>query len=245
MPYYVFANKSECKLVAGYRIPGSRKQEILAYVRSGKEMHVASLAAALRVSPQTIRRDLTALEREGIIKRVYGGALPTALPRLAPVMDRLQVAASEKIAVARIAAGLVQDIGTDGEDHVRAQLVLQIGLEDAVAVVRVLDKKAAGGNGVVEKLLLDQQGQVHVDPVSRGACRRAFNDRWEDLPTDQQVGVVLVVKPENGTELAGFEDPVGIGDIIGDEETVGRIGSLAPHDLLLAKPRKDASDIVP
>lgn len=109
MPYYVFANKSECKLVAGYRIPGSRKQEILAYVRSGKEMHVASLAAALRVSPQTIRRDLTALEREGIIKRVYGGALPTALPRLAPVMDRLQVAASEKIAVARIAAGLVQE----------------------------------------------------------------------------------------------------------------------------------------
>ena len=114
MPYYVFANKSECKLAAGYRIPGSRKQEILAYVRSGKEMHVASLAAALRVSPQTIRRDLTVLEREGIIKRVYGGALPTALPRLAPVMDRLQVAASEKIAVARIAAGLVQDIGTDG-----------------------------------------------------------------------------------------------------------------------------------
>ena len=85
MPYFVFANTSECKLGTGYRIPGSRKQEILAYVRSGKEMHVASLAAALRVSPQTIRRDLTALERDGIIKRVYGGALP----RLAPVMERI------------------------------------------------------------------------------------------------------------------------------------------------------------
>ena len=95
--------------MSAYKIPGSRKQEILAYIRSGKEMHVASLAAALRVSPQTIRRDLTALEREGIIKRVYGGALPTALPRLAPVMDRSQVNADGKAAVARLAAGLVQE----------------------------------------------------------------------------------------------------------------------------------------
>ncbi len=95
--------------MAAYKIPGSRKQEILAYIRSGKEMHVASLAAALRVSPQTIRRDLTALEREGIIKRVYGGALPTALPRQAPVMDRSQVNTDEKAAIARVAAGLVQE----------------------------------------------------------------------------------------------------------------------------------------
>lgn len=95
--------------MAGYKIPGSRKQEILTYVRSGKEVHVASLAAALNVSPQTIRRDLTALEREGIITRVYGGALPAALPRLAPVMERLQINAPEKVAVARIAAGLLHE----------------------------------------------------------------------------------------------------------------------------------------
>lgn len=95
--------------MAAYKIPESRKQEILAYIRSGKEMHVASLATALRVSPQTIRRDLTALEREGIIKRVYGGALPTALPRQAPLMDRSQVNPEAKAAVARLAAGLVQD----------------------------------------------------------------------------------------------------------------------------------------
>ena len=122
--------QSGCRNVAGYKIPGSRKQEILAYIRSGKEMHVASLAAALNVSPQTIRRDLTALEQAGIIKRVYGGALPTALPRLAPVMERFRVNTAEKLAIARVAAGLVQQeqlvfIGSGSTNLAVAQEIAQ------------------------------------------------------------------------------------------------------------------------
>jgi len=42
---------------------------------------VADLSASLAVSTVTIRTDLTALEREGFVTRVHGGAIGTADPR--------------------------------------------------------------------------------------------------------------------------------------------------------------------
>ena len=53
--------------------PGRRRQ-IVEALSEREELHVAALAATFGCSEMTVRRDLEALEREGILRRVHGGA---------------------------------------------------------------------------------------------------------------------------------------------------------------------------
>ena len=82
-----------------------RRQEILHAVRGGTA-HVGELAVAFGVSEMTVRRDLRALEREGKLTRVHGGAVVSAEPSFAEVVvERLD--AKDRIGAA--AAALVED----------------------------------------------------------------------------------------------------------------------------------------
>lgn len=57
-------------------------------------VEVQSLAKSLAVSPITIRRDLTELERRGVARRVYGGAVAVTAPEhVRPAVTRKTVAA--------------------------------------------------------------------------------------------------------------------------------------------------------
>src|SRR4051794_7012930 len=51
-----------------------RRREIVALARSQGAVTVNDLALALQVSLETVRRDLTALEAAGLIRRSYGRA---------------------------------------------------------------------------------------------------------------------------------------------------------------------------
>ena len=51
-----------------------RRRQIVEALSEREEVQVAALAAALRCSEMTVRRDLEALERDGILRRVHGGA---------------------------------------------------------------------------------------------------------------------------------------------------------------------------
>ncbi len=53
-----------------------RHQRIVALARAEGDVDVAKLAADLAVSPETVRRDLRALERHGLVRRTHGGAYP-------------------------------------------------------------------------------------------------------------------------------------------------------------------------
>jgi len=55
-------------------LPAQRRQEILRAVRGGTA-HVGDLAESFGVSEMTVRRDLSALARDGKLERVHGGAL--------------------------------------------------------------------------------------------------------------------------------------------------------------------------
>lgn len=80
--------------------------------REGKVM-VISLAEQLNVSTETIRRDLLNLEREGKLKRVYGGAIqPTFRNDEAPYTIRQKMNANEKKAIGMRAAELIEDGST-------------------------------------------------------------------------------------------------------------------------------------
>lgn len=53
-----------------------RQEEILEILNTNKSATVEELASELFVSGATIRRDLRAMEKQGLIKRSHGGAMP-------------------------------------------------------------------------------------------------------------------------------------------------------------------------
>ena len=87
-----------------------RRQRILDYVGKREYVRVAELGDEFRVSHVTIRADLAAMERRGLIARVHGGAMPT--PRLVSERSFEETAgqnAREKAAIGRVAVALVHD----------------------------------------------------------------------------------------------------------------------------------------
>jgi DeoR family fructose operon transcriptional repressor len=90
-----------------------RQQEILTRARADGRVEVAALATALSVTQETIRRDLDRLERQGLLRRVHGGAIPTGRLDFEPGLSQRDATASaEKAEIARAAAALLPRRGT-------------------------------------------------------------------------------------------------------------------------------------
>ncbi len=90
-----------------------RRQAIADIARRDGRVEVAWLADELAVTPETVRRDLTDLERRGLLRRVHGGAIPT--DRFAGELalgDKADVMATEKRRIAKAATAFVPGAGT-------------------------------------------------------------------------------------------------------------------------------------
>lgn len=89
-----------------------RHQQILATARADGRVDVNRLADDLDVTPETIRRDLTVLERHGLVRRVHGGAIPVERLGFEPgIADREGKLAGEKERIAKAALDEVPDGG--------------------------------------------------------------------------------------------------------------------------------------
>lgn len=86
-----------------------RQNEILDILKKESFATVTDLAKRLYASMPTMRRDLTALEAEGYIKRCHGGAILLEGEEKAPIYFRREKNAREKILMCRVAAELVKD----------------------------------------------------------------------------------------------------------------------------------------
>lgn len=85
-----------------------RHQLIVERSRSQSRVEVAVLAAELDVTPETIRRDLTVLERHGLVRRVHGGAIAIEKLAFEPTTQmRSEQRTAEKSAIAQRARELV------------------------------------------------------------------------------------------------------------------------------------------
>lgn len=90
-----------------------RHQRILDIAREAGRVDVVTLAAQLDVTPETIRRDLTALERHGLVRRVHGGAIPVERLGFEPgIAQREGVLAGEKERIAKAALDELPDGGS-------------------------------------------------------------------------------------------------------------------------------------
>ncbi|RZS36450.1 DeoR family transcriptional regulator [Herbihabitans rhizosphaerae] len=86
-----------------------RQDAILEEVRRAGAVRVHELATRLRVSDMTVRRDLDALARRGLVDKVYGGATSVTGPKVdEPGFEAKSVRAlAQKLAIAQRAADLV------------------------------------------------------------------------------------------------------------------------------------------
>lgn len=99
-------------------LPSDRRERIFNVVLQKHTVTIAELASQFGVSEMTIRRDLQALEQEGLVEAVYGGAVSTARsPFELSFAQREMVNVDAKRAIGHAAAQLVEDgdtIALDG-----------------------------------------------------------------------------------------------------------------------------------
>jgi len=83
-----------------------RKSLILKTLMEDGHVSVSDLSMLLEVTPVTARADLAALEKEGLLIRTHGGAIPAHHPKL---FERMQSGKQFKEKVARQAADMIEE----------------------------------------------------------------------------------------------------------------------------------------
>jgi DeoR family fructose operon transcriptional repressor len=118
-------------------LPEERRRRIVEQVTARSPLRADELATGFGVSVETIRRDLLALQRDGLVRRIWGGVAGVA-PRLLepPYHQRRVLHLERKRAIARLAASLVRPGDT---------LILDVG----TSVAELAHALPAGFNGRV------------------------------------------------------------------------------------------------
>ena len=84
-----------------------RKAHILKILKATGQIVAKDLSQDLKLSEDTIRRDLRELASEGKLQRVHGGALPSS-PAVTDFTGRKRIATEDKIRIGRAAAAMIQ-----------------------------------------------------------------------------------------------------------------------------------------
>ena len=146
----IFAMLEEERMIAE-----TRRQRILELLQQHRAVSVAQLAELLDSSVSTIRRDLIALDEQGLLNRVHGGAALDESQLTAIELDMLtkeNLRQPEKQMVGRAAAAMIQsdDFVFIDAGSTTLQLVKAIGGEALKAVYVT--------NGLAHTLALTQKG---------------------------------------------------------------------------------------
>ncbi|MBD8554260.1 DeoR/GlpR transcriptional regulator [Rhizobium sp. CFBP 8762] len=162
----------------------SRQTEIVDLARQQGRVLVDDLAARFSVSPQTIRKDLNDLCDAHTLNRIHGGAVFPSSNENVQYDARRLIAAAEKQAIGRAAAGLIPNnvslfinIGTTTEavgdalvDHKTLMVITNnINVANRLRVYPTIEVVIAGGvvrgsdGGIVGEAAVDFIRQFKVD----------------------------------------------------------------------------------
>lgn len=165
------------------QLPHERRARIATAVTDAEHaVRADELAVTFGVSLETIRRDLQALEQEGLIKRVYGGATRSGPQPLEPPFARRRVLhRARKQAIGRLASSLIRPQDT---------IVLDVGTS-VLEVAAVLPHDYRGRvltNSLLVAAQLDHRRDLEVlvsggrvrtgDLVCSGPHAQAFFGSW-------------------------------------------------------------------
>lgn len=91
-------------------LPATRRQKIVELIQEKKSATVTEMAALFDITAETIRRDLTVLERDGLLMRTHGGAfIQSGVKNLVDTDIRMGVYIPQKTKIARIARKFVNN----------------------------------------------------------------------------------------------------------------------------------------
>lgn len=154
----------------------ARRQLCLEHLAAQGEISVAELSRVAEVSEMTIRRDLEMLEREGLLKRVHGGAISRASRGYEPPFA-LRAGRDEdaKARIGRLAATLVSENETLVIDVGTTTLALAANLVGASGLTIVTPSLRAA-----EVLMADGELRVIVTGgITRAGERSLIGDLAE------------------------------------------------------------------
>lgn len=89
------------------RFTAQRRDRIVQLVQENGFLSAPDAAQLLGVSSETIRKDIIELDREGLIRRSRGGAMPVNVVRESPLVRKRTNYPEEKVAIARAAVDTI------------------------------------------------------------------------------------------------------------------------------------------
>ena len=189
-----------------------RRQRILDLLRDQPGIKVTDLAQRLDVSEGTIRNDLNALEREGVLRRVRGGAVLRQNHRFVSpsFAARAQLNADAKEWIARRAADMVKDgdsILMDASTTVFAMVPHLEGIRNLTVVTNGIEIALALARYGHSVILIG--GMVHADGAS------VIGHLGGKILRDLHIKTAF-------TSCSGFSVDVGLTEIDIQEEQVKR-----------------------
>jgi DeoR family transcriptional regulator of aga operon len=188
-------------------LPPQRRDRIVGFLRRSGAATLQQLSQALEVSPSTLRRDLDALEAEGILDRTHGGALlrqqPYSTfepdPQTAAVLSPVEKRAIGRAAAAGLLPGqsVLFDSGSTVLEAARAVLERGIALTAAtndLAIAQVLGASTAvrvlvlggqlrpGSHTLVGDAVIESVRAINADVLLMGAHAVTDGEVSETLP---------------------------------------------------------------
>ncbi|MEL7208578.1 MAG: DeoR/GlpR family DNA-binding transcription regulator [Actinomycetota bacterium] len=136
-----------------------RQREIVALTLQDSRVEVADLADRFGVTTETIRRDLSDLQRQRVVRRVHGGAVPWEVSRFEPLLSvRSDQQDAEKRSIARLALDELPPAGTvlvdSGSTLTRFGEALTSELELRVLTNSLPTAQALAENGSIEVVVI-------------------------------------------------------------------------------------------
>jgi DeoR family fructose operon transcriptional repressor len=225
-----------------------RQQEILRRARADGRVDVVRLADELAVTSETVRRDLTVLERAGVVRRVHGGAIPIERLGFEPALsarDAVLTTEKERIAKAAVAelpdggaviidAGsttgrLVDALPADRELTVVVNappLATALAMRSNVTVIMLGGRVRGRTLATVDDMALQPLSQLHVD-VAFMATNGLSVECGLTTPDPAEASVKrAMIAAARRTVLLADHTKVG-------NDYLARFGSLAEVDLLV------------
>ncbi len=184
-----------------------RQEEILEILNKNKQATVEELAAELFVSGATIRRDLSAMEKQGLIKRSHGGAIPfSSTAEESAFALREQENTAAKRTIANLAFRLVKNgysVFLDSStttgfmipllNNLKYLSVTTIGLRNALLLSQTNNIKIyiAGGqisnhsNSITGSDTIDYISRIHADVAFISCSGMDINSGFTDADIEQ------------------------------------------------------------
>jgi len=184
-----------------------RQQEILAALRrAGGSLRVHALAKELRVTEETVRRNLKKLAEDGVVEKVHGGAQLAGLEDEGDFQQRLAVRPSAK---QRIAAGVASIISNG------SSLFLDVGSTTAFIADALRDHEnllvVTNSVSVAYKLATRNNNRVfmaggELRAHDGGAFNRHAMEFANNFKTDYAILSAAGINEDNGFMLFDLEE---------------------------------------